>query len=93
LTFIRALIFNIVKELDPIGLQCRTNDIQRHYEEYIVLGPDYIWSLDGYNKLLDWGIEIYAAIDAYSQFIIWIYVGISNRTEQSVLVQYNQTVL
>jgi hypothetical protein len=70
-----------VKELDLVGLQCHTNDMQRHCEEYIVLGPDYIWSLDGHNKLLDWGIEIYAAIDAYSQFIIWIYIGISNRIE------------
>jgi len=92
LTFIRASIFNIVKELDPVGLQRRTNDMQRHREEYIVPRPDYIWSLDGHDKLSDWGIEIYAAIDAYSQFIIWIYIGISNCIEQLVLVQYNQTV-
>jgi hypothetical protein len=93
LTFIRASIFNIVKELDPIGLQHCTNDIQYYCKEYIVPGPDYIWFLDSYNKLSNWGIEIYTAIDTYSQFIIWIYIGISNRTEQSVLVQYNQTVL
>jgi hypothetical protein len=66
--------------------------MQRYYEEFIVLSPDYIWSLDGHNKLSNWGIEIYVAIDAYSQFIIWIYISISNRTEQLVLVQYNQTV-
>jgi hypothetical protein len=53
LTFIRASIFNIVKELDPIGLQHRTNDMQCYCEEYIVLRPNYIWSLDGYNKLLN----------------------------------------
>jgi hypothetical protein len=75
-----------------MGRQRRTNDMQRHREEFIVPGPDYIWSLDGHDKLSDWGIEIYAAIDAYSRFIVWIYVGISNRTEQSVLLQYNQTV-
>ena len=55
-----------MKELDPIGLQRRTNDMQRHQEKYIVPGPDYIWSLDCHNKLSDWGIEIYAIIDAYS---------------------------
>jgi hypothetical protein len=48
--------------------------------------------LDCHDKLSDWGIEIYAAVDAYSRFIIWIYVGISNRTEQSVAVQYNSTI-
>ncbi|KAL3496438.1 hypothetical protein BJX62DRAFT_222109 [Aspergillus germanicus] len=30
--------------------------------------------------LSPYGIEIYAAIDAYSCYIIWIYVGISSRT-------------
>jgi hypothetical protein len=59
-----------VKELDPIGLQRRTNNMQRHREEYIVPSLDYIWSLDSHDKLSDWGIEIYATIDAYSQFII-----------------------
>jgi hypothetical protein len=81
-----------VKELDLVGLERRTNDLQRHREEYIVPSPDYIWSLDGHDKLSNWGIEIYAAIDAYSQFIIWIYVGISNRIEQSIAVQYNSTI-
>ena len=66
--------------------------MQRHQEEYIVPGLDYIWSLDGHDKLSNWGIEIYAAIDAYSWFIIWIYIGVSNRTEQSVAVQYNSTI-
>jgi hypothetical protein len=82
-----------VKELDPIGLQRRTNDMQRHREEYIVPSPDYIWSLDGHDKLSNWGIEIYAAIDAYSRFIVWIYVGISNRIEQLVVRQYNLTIV
>jgi hypothetical protein len=31
-----------MKELDPIGLQYHTNDMQRHREEYIVPSPDYI---------------------------------------------------
>ena len=81
-----------MKELDLIGLQRCIKNLQRRRNEYIVLSSDYIWSLDGYDKLSDWGIEIYAAIDAYSRFIIWIYVGISNRTANSVLVQYNDTV-
>jgi hypothetical protein len=39
-----------------------------------------------------WGIEIYAAIDAYSRKIIWIYVGNSNRSRLAVARQYLQTV-
>jgi hypothetical protein len=81
-----------VKELDPEGHKRRAKDLQRRRKEYIVPGPDYIWSLDGHDKLQDWGIEIYAAIDAYSRKIMWIYVGISNRTAVSVADSYNKAV-
>jgi hypothetical protein len=60
--------------------------------EYIVPGPDYIWSVDGYKKLSKFGIQIYAAIDIYSRYVIWVYIGISNRTATSVLAQYLWTV-
>ena len=43
-------------------------------------------------KLQPYGIEVYAAIDAYSRYIIWIYVGISARTQVSVVRQYLDTV-
>lgn len=39
-------------------------------------------------KLEQFGFEIYAAIDGYSRFIPWIYIGISARTAVSVLSQY-----
>lgn len=36
--------------------------------------------MDGYLKLVNYGIEMYAAIDGYSRFILWIYIGVSART-------------
>lgn len=44
--------------------------------------------MDGHDKLSFWGIQIYAAIDAFSRYITWCYVGISNRTQISVLRQF-----
>ena len=43
-------------------------------------------------KLQPYGIEVYAAIDAYSRYIIWIYVGISACMQVSVIRQYLDTV-
>jgi hypothetical protein len=60
-------------------------DLQRVRGEYIVPGPDFIWSIDSYDKLAAWGIQIYAGVDAYSQNIVWVYIGVSNRTTNSVL--------
>ena len=39
-------------------------------------------------KLQQFGFEIYAAIDAYSRFIIWIFCGISATTSVSVTKQF-----
>lgn len=51
----------------------------------VLNGPNDVWSMDAYYKLEHWGIQIYAVIDAYSQFVVWYYVGISGRTAISVL--------
>ena len=51
-------------------------------------GPNYLWFIDGYLKLQLYEIEIYASIDAYSRYIIWVYVGITARTEVSVVRQF-----
>jgi hypothetical protein len=58
----------------------------------VVSGPDWLWYLDGHDKLARFGIKIYRYIDAYSRKIIWFYVGSSNRTQVSVLRQYLYTV-
>jgi len=77
-----------VKQLDPVGLSRRTNDLNRKRGEYIVPGPNFIWSIDGHDKLAHWGFQIYGGIDAYARNIVWMYVGTSNRTAKSVLQQY-----
>ena len=61
-------------------------------DNYVVPGPDWLWRLDGHDKLARFGIEIYGCVDAYSRKIIWFYVGSSNRTQVSVLRQYLYTV-
>jgi hypothetical protein len=66
----RDSLFSIVKQLDPVGLERRTRDLNRKKGEYIVPSPDFIWSIDGHDKLSQWGFQIYACIDAYSRNII-----------------------
>ncbi|KAB8212699.1 hypothetical protein BDV33DRAFT_211000 [Aspergillus novoparasiticus] len=86
----RDRLFAAIRKLDTAGVSRRLYDLQRHRGAYIVPGPNYLWSVDGYRKLQFWGIEVYAAIDAYSRYIIWIYVGVSNHTAVSIARQYLQ---
>lgn len=60
--------------------------------QFIVKGPNRVWSIDGHDKLSRFGFQIYAAIDAYSRYIIWCYIGHSNRTAVSVNKQFLETV-
>lgn len=66
--------------------------MQRKRGVYNAHGPNYVWSVDGHDKLSHWGFQIYGAIDGYSRFITWIYVGISNRAGFSVLRQFLDTL-
>ena len=84
----RDRIFAAYRYLNPIPVRRRLHDVQRRRQEFIVPGPNYLWSIDGHCKLDPYGIEIYAAIDAYSRYVIWIYVGVSALTAVSVLRQY-----
>jgi hypothetical protein len=85
----RDTLFGIVKTLDPAGYIRRAHNLHRPPRgEYIVPGPDYLWSIDGHDKLKPWGIEIYGGTDAFARYIVWSFVGISNKTTTSLLVQY-----
>jgi hypothetical protein len=84
----RDRMFQVYRTMNPAGIERREKDLQRTRGEYIVRGPNYIWSVDGHEKLKPYGFEIYACIDAYSRYIIWIYVGISAGTAVSVGQQY-----
>ena len=88
----RDRLFAAIRKLDPLRVTRRLYDLQRYRGAYIIPGPNYLWSVDGYCKLQYWGIEVYAAIDAYSRYIVWIHVGVSNQTALSIVQQYLQTV-
>ena len=54
----------------PDAVERRAHDMQHKRQAYVVPGPNFVWSIDGYMKLESYGIEIYAGIDAYSHYII-----------------------
>jgi hypothetical protein len=48
--------------------------------------------MDGHDKLSGFGFQIYAAVDAYSRKVLWIYCGNANRAKRCVLNQFLQAV-
>jgi len=52
--------------------------------QLIIKGSNQVWLIDGHDKLSRFAFQIYSAIDAYSQYIIWCFIGHSNHTAVSV---------
>ena len=92
LTYLRDRLFAQYRTLFPDAVDRRLRDLQRVRGEYVIPGPNLVWSVDGHDKLRDFGIEIYAGIDAYARYIPWCTTGISNRTAISVLRGYLDTI-
>lgn len=76
-------------ELDAAGTEARKKGPSKTHQrgEFITPGPDWLWCCDGHDKFRNFGIEIYACVDAYSRRIQWCYVGNSNRRALSILRQ------
>ena len=65
--------------------QC-AHDMQHKQQVYVVFDSNFVWFIDDYMKLESYDIEIYADIDAYSCYIIWIYVEIMTHIIINVLI-------
>ena len=85
LTFLRDRLFAQYRTLVPDAVKTRLHDFQRVRGEYIVPGPNLVWSVDGHDKLKEYGIKIYGGIDAHARYVPWHYVGVDTGTAVSVL--------
>ena len=84
----RDAMYETYKEFYADEIERRKQRIEYRRSGWTTPGPNFVWSIDAYCKLEAWGFEVYAGIDAYSQFITWFYVGISANTARNVLAQY-----
>lgn len=82
----RETVRRIVKGLDPEGVEMRSKRRFRR-RRYAAAGPNFIWHLDGYDKLKPYGFCIHGAIDSYSRRILWLEVGPSNN-DPMITVQH-----
>ena len=74
----RRSAMEILKELDPEGVAGRRKKRLRR-RIYSVPGPDFLWNIDGYDKLKPYGFSIHGCIDGFSRKIIWMEVDPSNK--------------
>jgi len=72
--------------IDPDGVARRKNRKLIRCQ-YTSPGPNFVWHVDGYNKLNPFGFAIHGAINRFSRRILWLEVGPSNNDPQ-IIVRY-----
>ena len=82
----RETVRKVLKIVDPEGVERRLRHRLKR-RQYKVKGPNYIWYIDGYDKLKPFGFCIHSAIDGYSRRILWLDVGPSNN-DPRIIAQY-----
>ena len=74
-------------ELDPENVsKRRRHRLQRR--KYRNPGPNYVWHIDGHDKLKPYGLSIYGCIDGYSRQIIWLRVASTNKVPELIAKYY-----
>ena len=79
----RETVRHALKLLDPDGVDRRKQHKLKR-RAYSAKGPNFMWHLDGYDKIKPFGLCIHGAIDGYSRRILWLEVGPSNNNPRIV---------
>ena len=73
----RETVRELLKILDPEGVELRAKRSLKR-RQYRTKGPNFLWHIDGYDKLKPFGFCIHGAIEGLSRQILWLDVGFTN---------------
>lgn len=82
----REVVCHILRIFDPEGVQVQLRHRLRR-RVYQCKGPNYLWHVDGYDKLKPFGFCIHRAVGGFSQRILWLEVA-SSSNDPRIVAQY-----
>jgi hypothetical protein len=59
----------VIRELDPKGIKSKMFALKIYKREIKVAGLNQVFLINRYNKLKDFGFEIYAFINSYLRYV------------------------
>ncbi|KAM4062477.1 hypothetical protein HRG_013652 [Hirsutella rhossiliensis] len=75
----RDALYAEYRDFTPENVRERWGRTRYKRRDFSIHGPDWVWSIDGYDKLKNWGFEIYAGIDATSWNVAKQYLHVLNQ--------------
>jgi len=88
----RRNVSYILQVLDPLGVETRRRNCLRR-RLYYSQGPNWVWHIDGYDKLKPYGFSIHGAIDGYSRKILWLDIFQSNKDPSQICSAYVESII
>lgn len=87
----RDVVRQIMLHLDEKGVRQRAlRRLKRR--QYVNPGPNFVWHVDGYDKLKPYGFAIHGCIDGFSRRVLWLEVGITNNNPRVVVNYFLKTI-
>lgn len=83
----RDVVMRLLRQLNPqrIALRTRRRFTRRTYHS---MGPNYIWHVDGYDKLKPFGLALSGCIDGFSRRLMWLVCGATNNNPAVIAHNY-----
>ncbi|XP_074109299.1 uncharacterized protein LOC141534056 [Cotesia typhae] len=79
----RSTVNKILHIVDPDSIEERSRR-RLLRRKYSVPGPNFLWHIDGYDKLKPFGFAIHGCLDGFSRKIIWLEVATSNNKPEII---------
>ena len=79
----RETVRQALRIIAPDGVSQRLRNRLRR-TQYRAKGPNYLWHIDGYDKVNPFGFCIHGCIDGFSRRIMWLEVGSTNNDSRVV---------
>lgn len=87
----RDSVMRYMRIVDPDGVDRRKRRRLKR-RRYVTPGPNFLWHIDGWDKLAPFGLYVHGAIDGYSRRILWLEVNSTNKNAKVVASHYLNTV-
>ena len=87
----RARVMTLLRELDPDGVESRRKKRLRR-RAYHAKGPNFVWHIDGHDKLKPLGFSVHGCIDGFSRRLLWLEMGPTNKNPEAIAMYYLDAV-
>lgn len=87
----RDTVYQILRHADPEGIQERYGNKLRR-RQYLSPGPNFLWHMDGYDKLKQFGFAIHGCVDGFSRMVLWLEVASTNNDPEVTAFYYLSTL-